>query len=193
MKYPCNERFVVEGCATGELSIDEAGRVWRHKARRGTGKPGIVCLTDVPKRRAEYQHYTGYLFVGRRTANKEYRTTAARLVWQYFYGDIPDRLCINHKNGIKTDNRPENLELVTPQENMLHAVRTALQPTGGHHPRSKLCEADVLEIRRRWKSGGVLQRELAEEYGVTRSTIQHITSGYNWKHLKEEVSYKLIP
>lgn len=35
-----------------------------------------------------------------------------RLIWESYYGEIPDGFVIHHKNGIKTDNRISNLEMV---------------------------------------------------------------------------------
>ena len=52
---------------------------------------------------------------------KNYRVH--RLVAMYYLQDYSDKLQVNHKNGIKTDNRVENLEMVTNQENVLHAWR----------------------------------------------------------------------
>jgi hypothetical protein len=43
-----------------------------------------------------------------------------RLIWIMHNGDIPEGLCIDHENGIKDDNRIENLRVVTYQENQFN-------------------------------------------------------------------------
>ena len=50
------------------------------------------------------------------------RRSVHRLVWEAFNGPIPGRLEINHKNLDRADNRLENLEMVTHQQNVQHAI-----------------------------------------------------------------------
>ena len=57
---------------------------------------------------------TGYLHIC--FCNKDYK--AHRLAWFFHYKTDPAELQVDHKNGVKTDNRIENLRLATYSQNI---------------------------------------------------------------------------
>ena len=70
----------------------------------------------------------GYVRVN--SGGKNHRSVH-RMIWEFVHGPIPDGMQINHINGIKTDNRIANLELVTGSENVKHAYRLGLMDASG--------------------------------------------------------------
>lgn len=64
----------------------------------------------------------GYLTCSIRRNGRKFTTTVQRLVAEAFIGPAPSPLHeVNHKDGHKRHNAPDNLEWVTRQENMDHA------------------------------------------------------------------------
>lgn len=68
----------------------------------------------------------GYLSVSITVNKKRKRFAIHRLVAQYFLPLIPGKNFVNHKDANKENNDVNNLEWVTKQENMQHAVNAGL-------------------------------------------------------------------
>jgi hypothetical protein len=95
-----------------------------------------------------------------------------RIVAEAFIANPQHKPAVNHKNGIRHDNRIENLEWVTYSENCIHAARflNAYKP--------KLSIEKVLEIRKLLPT--VPNTRIAPLYGVSYQTIREIRKGTAW-------------
>jgi hypothetical protein len=109
-----------------------------------------------------------------------------KLVLAAFVGPCPEGMEANHKNGIKDDNRLENLEYVTRNENQWHATHVLGKRghiRGSVHGRSKLNEEQVKEIRRLEAEGNHTRKQLSEMFTISQQMLSFIISKRNWKHI----------
>lgn len=128
----------------------------------------------------------GYIRVDLTDNNKFEKSIAVhKLVALSFVINTENKPFVNHKNGIKTDNRAENLEWCTGSENIQHAFNTGLKKAvkGSKNNLSILIEKQVLEIRNRYKNKTATQSQLAREYKVSSGCIWHIIHRTTWNHL----------
>ena len=106
-----------------------------------------------------------------------------------------DYMCSAHKHASKLvdDNEIGDLQVCHTCDNKLccnpkHLVRRTRAELGcdlairGRMP-SKISNEQVTELQQRYAAGGVTQRELAEEYGVTQGTISQIVRRASRRHV----------
>lgn len=99
-----------------------------------------------------------------------------RLVAEAFISNPENKPCINHKNGIKSDNRVVNLEGCTYSENNKHAYDTGLKLKGENHCNAKLSDKQVEAIRALRSTTNFSQSQLSLMYGVSREHIRDIVN-----------------
>lgn len=108
-----------------------------------------------------------------------------RLVASAFHPN-PDSLKeVNHKNGLKEDNRPANLEWCDCAHNALHACRTGLRPIlfGEEARHRKLTNARVSDILRSVLVKGEHPKSVALRHNVTRQQVLNIAARKQWAHI----------
>lgn len=138
------------------------------------------------------QNEDGYYKVKLRKEGKTYNKFIHRLVAETFVPNPENKPEINHKNGIKTDNRAENLEFCTRSENVKHSYRVLgrkgafLNKKGAKSPFSKI----VLQI----KDDKIIAKfygthEASEKTKICQCSIckcccgkQKSAAGFQWKY-----------
>ena len=101
-----------------------------------------------------------------------------RLVAEKYIPNPEHRTQVNHIDGNPQNNRVENLEWVTQEENMAHAVRTGLQPINEKHPMAKLTWNDVNFIREHTE---LSRKEISDMFGIVPSAVSNIRHFRTWK------------
>jgi hypothetical protein len=173
-----NEEYWLNLYNEGKIKIDfETGEVW-----------SFLQSDDGYLLGSKTKPNNWYLTATSGPSRKErYHILLHRLIWTVANGDIPDKIEVNHINGIKWDNRLENLELTTKSGNALHS-RRVLGNKGGslkgeEHPKAKLKEWQILEIREKYDKNISTVNMLAKEYNTSYPNIMDIVKRRHWKEV----------
>lgn len=160
------EEFFLARVQAGHIRVWKNGRVFNVKTRRFIGALGSGGYPKVTLSvsRSEIHHIQTH-----------------RLVWLCFSGPIPEGYQINHKDGDKLNPALKNLELATPSENMVHAVRKELlkPAVGSNNGFSRLTEKDVALARKTCKTTTDVST-LAKQLGVHYMTLAYAVTGKTW-------------
>ncbi len=99
-----------------------------------------------------------------------------RLILESFVGPRPTGYECRHLDG-----NPLNCALV----NICWGTHAENVTDSHNHDRfdRTITEDQVREIRRRYAIGDVLQRELAAEFGISRTNVNSIVNRWSWKHV----------
>lgn len=130
-------------------------------------------------------HHKGYLKIELFGNGKRSAFFIHRIVAQVFIPNPENLPQVNHKKGIKHDNRASELEWCTQSYNAKHSFEIGLRTNiGDKNPSAILSSKEVLEIRSLslgWC--GFTKNMLASKYGVSFATIKDIRSRKSWSHI----------
>lgn len=170
--------FVYQAVKAGELRINPVdGTIWRIAARRGDRWTGGTKLVPCKPRRAEMDNGT-YLQVRIMVNGKRVYALAHRLVYLHCKGNLLASQVVNHRDGNKRNNCPDNLELASYKENILHAIHIlkthpAARQMGEKNPNVKLTNEQVSRIRMARQTGESLNA-IAQQFGIAFQTVSKI-------------------
>ena len=145
------------------------GTIWSIKTR---GWNDMTPLKMNPNKNLQ-----GYFKLALRNkgTSKQVTRSVHALVLSAFVGPKPKGMEARHLNGVRTDNRIDNLVWGTHKENCADQLEHGTR-------RHKLITEDVSLIKV-MISNGVSFRRIGRIFGVAHSTICLIASNTTWKHV----------
>jgi len=154
-----------------KYAADTAGNIWSINYR-GSG---------LLKRLSTPLGSNGYLTVPLYKEGKRINKSVHTLIALTFRGERPDGLDVCHNNGDRTDNRLVNIRYDTRAGNAADRKVHGTDNSGSSHGQAVLESSEIVEIRNCYDAGRVTQKQLADEFGVSRQTINYIINRKAWR------------
>ena len=153
----------------------------------------------------------GYGLFGRNRSGNRFTKRAHRVAYTLVVGPIPDGMFLLHACDTPACCNPAHLHPGTAKENSIDMVRkgrhwtnvrpenipkgadhwtsrqgTSALPCGEEHANAIMTATEVVALRKAYKNGGISQRELARQFGVSQPLVSKIIRGELWASLKSE-------
>jgi hypothetical protein len=109
--------------------------------------------------------------------------SAHRYSYLLNHGPIPEGMVVMHSCDQPLCVNPDHLSLGTNLANQRDAARKGRKRPGIKNHNAKLSEEQVLELRARYEAGGISQKDLAAEYGISHALVSFIVTRKAWKHI----------
>lgn len=165
--YPHNKNYQIS--SDGRARSKERQVLGRWNSMRTIGAKEM-SLQTTPQ---GYQFFVAYNNTLHKTVLMQ------RAVLETFIGPQPDGMEACHENGIRSDNRLENLRWDTRSANAHDKKQHGTMTWGEQHGNSKLTEEKIQEIR----GDARFSKQIAKDHGVHFSTICRIKSHSTWQHV----------
>jgi hypothetical protein len=122
---------------------------------------------------------------------RPYIYRAPRVSWAITSGsELPDGMIVCHKCDCPACVNPSHLFIGTNYDNVQDKVSKGRQShnrnggtSGEAHPRAKLTESNVIDIRRKYQPYKTTAKMLSKEYGVSEREIKSIVYRETWSHI----------
>ena len=145
-----NDRYILGEIMSGHIQVN---------AKTGNA---YSIMSNTPKKPLGAKTKKGYLRTSFNNRGSKIYAFIHRIIWISTHGIPPKGMYINHINGIKSDNRISNLELLSNSDNMKHAASLKLTKGGWKNaPRNK--KGQFLGKK---KAGRLLDGEEYNEYPI---------------------------
>lgn len=159
--------------------VKEDGTIWTKRTTNGAGilPKGIYRPVKIRVNTKGYAYINYTPRKGSRKTRTTIKLSVHRIIFHKFISPLHKNLVINHKNGIKNDNRVDNLELVTPKENIIHSIHILKKSPIRNYKITK----EIAELIREDRKSGFTYSELIKKYSLCKSSISYIINHKIWK------------